>query len=71
MASRRLPGLAISETDYELLRAFAHEHRINGISEAVRHILRTSSHLQAYAQTKGIQCEFAPRPWGGARRRRQ
>jgi hypothetical protein len=70
MTAKRIPGLVISETDYELLRHFAHDHRINGISEAVRYLIRLSPQLQTYAETKGLCVEFAARPWGGARKKR-
>ncbi len=69
MTKKRISGLVISETDYELLRRFAHDHRINGISEAVRHLIRLSPQLQSYAETKGLRVEFAERRWGGARKR--
>jgi len=68
MSTKRIPGLVISEADYELLRSFAHDQRINGVSEAVRHLIRLSPHLQAYAQTKLLRVEFTAREWGGARR---
>lgn len=59
MTAKRIPELVISEADYELLRRFAHDERINGVSEAVRHLIRLSPHLQAYAKTKGLRVEFA------------
>src|SRR5215510_2382626 len=71
MSTKRIPGLVISEADYELLRSFAHDQRINGVSEAVRHLIRLSPHLQAYAERKGLQVEFEVRQWGGARRGRK
>jgi hypothetical protein len=71
MSDKRIAGLIISETDYELLRCFAHDQRINGISEAVRFLIRVSPQLQQYAETKGMEMEFKPRQWGGTRRQRE
>ncbi len=71
MTAKRIPGLVISETDYELLRRFAHDHRINSISEAVRHLIRVSPQLHTYAQTNGLRVEFAARSWGGTRKSRK
>lgn len=68
MADRRIAGLVISEEDYELLRCYAHDNHINGISEAVRHLLRISPQLQEYAVVKGMRVEFKSRKWGGSRK---
>jgi hypothetical protein len=68
MADKRIAGLVISEEDYELLRCYAYDNRINGISEVVRHLIRISPQLQEYAEIKGMQVEFKARQWGGGRK---
>jgi hypothetical protein len=68
MADKRIAGLVISEEDYELLRCYAYDNRINGISEVVRHLIRISPQLQEYAEIKGMQVEFNARQWGGGRK---
>ena len=71
MATKRISGLIVTDEDYELLRGFAYEQRINGISEAVRYLIRMSPNLHAYAETKGLRVEFTARSWGGSRRQNQ